>query len=70
MTPLLTLRDAMSKLGLEPTTSCVPLTFEELDVRSGFVLYETVIDTLVQDPAMFGVEVYDRGYVFVDGDYR
>ena len=44
-----------------------PGSFESLKVGSGFVLYETVVDKMVTDPAVLSVpELKDRAYVFVN----
>lgn len=47
-----------------------PLTFEELSVPNGLVVYETVIPFRIADPAHLSIsDVHDRGYVFVDEQY-
>ncbi|KAK7075800.1 Beta-galactosidase-1-like protein [Halocaridina rubra] len=44
-----------------------PLTFEELFVPNGLVLYETTITFRTSDPARLTIsDIHDRGYVFVD----
>lgn len=47
-----------------------PLSFEELNQFSGFVLYETKLPTLELDPTEVLVErVHDRALVYVDQEY-
>ncbi|XP_068224951.1 beta-galactosidase-like [Palaemon carinicauda] len=58
------------KTILQSVSAMWPLTFEELSVPSGLVLYETVIPFRTPDPARLTIsDVHDRGYVFVDQHY-
>ncbi|RWS28680.1 hypothetical protein B4U80_03424, partial [Leptotrombidium deliense] len=51
--------------------STYPLTFEELGVRHGFVLYTTTINIKPSDPAVLNIETLnDRAQVFVDYKYQ
>lgn len=55
---------------LQSVNATWPLTFEELSVSSGLVLYETIIPFRTPDPARLTIsDIHDRGYVFVDQHY-
>ncbi|XP_045618256.2 beta-galactosidase [Procambarus clarkii] len=52
---------------LQSATNKYPLTFEQLMVSNGMVLYETVLPFRIADPSRLSIkEVHDRGYVFVN----
>lgn len=47
-----------------------PLTFEQLDQNSGFVLYETTLPKTKRDPGMLKLaELRDRAYIYVDRQF-
>ncbi|CAG7816860.1 unnamed protein product [Allacma fusca] len=53
--------------GSKRVQSALPLSFEELKVSSGFILYETQIDFMVTDPALLeALDLKDRAYVYLD----
>lgn len=55
------------KLGRIPIKTRVPVTFEEIDQYSGFVLYETILPRSKADPSLLVVpKVNDRAIVLVD----
>lgn len=55
------------KLGRPPINSMIPLTFEQLDQYSGFVLYETTLPKLKYDPTILEVlKINDRAIVLID----
>ncbi|XP_064103731.1 beta-galactosidase-like [Macrobrachium nipponense] len=55
---------------LEAVNTTWPLTFEELFVSNGLVVYQTVIPFRIDDPATLVIdEIHDRGYVFVEDRY-
>ncbi|XP_045581056.2 beta-galactosidase isoform X1 [Procambarus clarkii] len=55
---------------LRGVTQPWPLTFEQLHLANGIVVYHTVLRFRVPDPARLSVnDVHDRGYVFVEGRY-
>uniref|UniRef100_A0A0P4WBE4 Beta-galactosidase n=2 Tax=Scylla olivacea TaxID=85551 RepID=A0A0P4WBE4_SCYOL len=52
---------------LQKVTNKWPLTFEELLVPNGIVVYQTVLPFRIADPARLTLgDIHDRGYVFVD----
>lgn len=54
-------------LGREMITSVKPLTFEELNQFSGFVLYETELPTFKLDPSILTIpKLHDRAIVTID----
>lgn len=54
-------------LGKSPVNSRAPLSFEELDQNSGFVLYETVIPKVKRDPCLLIInKLSDRAIILVD----
>ena len=56
---------------LPVTTAQYPLSFEQLSVRHGFVLYETSVNFIPSDPIQLKVaNLHDRAYVFVNEQYR
>ncbi len=56
---------------LPVTTAQYPLSFEQLSVRHGFVLYETTVTFIPSDPIQLKVaNLHDRAYVFVNEQYR
>lgn len=58
---------ARQKLGKTPVKSRVPMSFEQLDQYSGFVLYEAVLPKLKFDPSILSVsKLHDRAIVLVD----
>ncbi|XP_068220921.1 beta-galactosidase-like [Palaemon carinicauda] len=58
------------KLHLDHVNATWPLTFEELFVSNGLVIYQTVIPFRIDDPSPLVIdEIHDRGYVFVDNRY-
>ncbi|KAB7501273.1 Beta-galactosidase, partial [Armadillidium nasatum] len=55
---------------LKSVTSTWPLTFEELSVFSGLVVYSTKIPKMISDPARLSLyDIHDRGYVYVDNQF-
>jgi hypothetical protein len=45
----------------------LPLSFEDLKISSGFVLYETTVGFMTSDPTLLSAEgLRDRAYVYVD----
>ncbi|XP_071541373.1 beta-galactosidase-like [Panulirus ornatus] len=55
---------------LQAATHPWPLTFEQLHVPNGLILYKTVLPFRIPDPARLSINnVHDRGYVFVDDQY-
>lgn len=59
--------DSRQKLGTIPIKSRVPITFEELDQYSGFVLYEITLPRFSIDPSILSVPIVnDRALVLVD----
>ncbi|CAL4105021.1 unnamed protein product, partial [Meganyctiphanes norvegica] len=55
---------------LQSTMQKWPLTFEELNMPNGIVVYETILNFTVRDPSVLSLnDVADRGYIFVDGEY-
>lgn len=59
--------DARQKLGGIPIKSRVPITFEEIDQHSGFVLYEITLPRFSIDPSILSVPIInDRALVLVD----
>lgn len=55
------------KSVLQSVTQKWPLTFEQLMMPNGLVMYETVLPFRIADPAVLSIsDVHDRGYVFVD----
>jgi hypothetical protein len=53
--------------GSKRVQSILPLSFEELKIGSGFVLYETQVNFMVTDPAVLvAPDLKDRAYVYVD----
>lgn len=58
---------ARQKLGQTPIKWPTPLSFEQLDQYSGFVLYETTLPKLKYDPSVLSVsKLHDRAIVLVD----
>lgn len=54
-------------LGNKMITSAKPLTFEELNQFSGFVLYETELPELKKDPSVLTIPtLHDRAIVSID----
>lgn len=54
-------------LGREVITSVKPLTFEELNQFSGFVLYETELPKFKLDPSILSIPtLHDRAIVTID----
>ncbi|BFF93460.1 beta-galactosidase [Drosophila madeirensis] len=70
LTPALALLSAEGRAALakgEPVESTKPKSFEELDLYSGLVLYETQLPSMDLDPALLRVnQINDRAHVFVD----
>lgn len=70
VTPSLSLLSAEGRAALskgEPVESTKPKTFEELDLYSGLVLYETELPDMDLDPALLKIgQINDRAHVFVD----
>lgn len=67
--PKVSLLSTMSrqKLGRIPIKSQVPVTFEEIDQYSGFVLYETILPKSQRDPGILNVpQIKDRAIVLID----
>ena len=59
--------DSKGTLAVFSGNSTRPKTFEELDQNSGFVLYETTVQTRVTDPAELSIKgLRDRATVFVN----
>ena len=57
--------------GQTPINSSLPMTFEQLRLRNGFILYSTNITFRPSDPAVLTVNgLADRAQVFVDGVYN
>ncbi|XP_045106280.1 beta-galactosidase-like isoform X2 [Portunus trituberculatus] len=55
---------------LQKVTNKWPLTFEELLVPNGIVVYQTVLPFRIADPARLTLgDIHDRGYVFVDTEF-
>ncbi|KAK8753118.1 hypothetical protein OTU49_002622 [Cherax quadricarinatus] len=55
---------------LQGVTQPWPLTFEQLQVSNGLVVYHTVLSIRVPDPARLSLyDIHDRGYVFVNERY-
>lgn len=55
---------------LQKVTNKWPLTFEELLVPNGLVVYQTVLPFRIADPARLTLnDIHDRGYVFVDSEF-
>ncbi|XP_071517532.1 beta-galactosidase-like [Panulirus ornatus] len=55
---------------LQSVTQKWPITFEQLLMPNGLVLYETVLPFRIADPARMSIsDVHDRGYVFVDSQF-
>ncbi|XP_018008516.1 beta-galactosidase [Hyalella azteca] len=53
---------------LESIVAPFPLTFEELSVFSGIVIYSTVVNFTTPDPSILNLgAVHDRGYVVING---
>lgn len=58
---------ARRELGRLPVYSSKPLSFEEMDQYSGFLLYETDLPTLKVDPSLLAIsKLNDRAHVLVD----
>lgn len=58
-------------LGTNPVFSEKPLTFEEMDQFSGFLLYETTLPKFSRDPSKLLIEdLRDRAYIFVNDDLK
>jgi len=53
---------------IKPVFSVTPLTFEGMDVNTGFVMYETIlINKMFQNPVNLTVDsVRDRAIVYLD----
>ncbi|XP_017024030.1 beta-galactosidase [Drosophila kikkawai] len=70
LTPSLALLSAEGRAALSkgtPVESVKPKTFEELDLYSGLVLYETELPDMDLDPALLKIgQINDRAHVFVD----
>ncbi|XP_017154342.1 beta-galactosidase isoform X1 [Drosophila miranda] len=70
VTPSLALLSAEGRAALakgDPAESTKPKSFEELDLYSGLVLYETELPSMDLDPALLKVDqINDRAHVFVD----
>lgn len=57
-------------LGRKTLSAQRPISFEDLNQFSGFVLYETELPILELDPTELSVErLHDRGLVYVDQEY-
>ena len=64
---LFTLGDILGKT----VESKLPLTFQQLNIGSGFVLYSTTMKRKPDDPALLSIPgLADRAEVFVDGEYQ
>ncbi|XP_031630054.1 beta-galactosidase-like isoform X2 [Contarinia nasturtii] len=58
---------ARQKFGQPSIRSRIPLTFEQIDQNSGFVLYEAVLPPLNFDPSIFAIpKLNDRAIVLID----
>lgn len=70
MTPKFALLSSIGRQKLSPLPPLrwpSPLSFEQLDQYSGFVLYETTLPTLKYDPSILSVsKLHDRAIVLVD----
>ncbi|XP_022229363.2 beta-galactosidase [Drosophila obscura] len=70
VTPSLALLSAEGRAALakgNPVDATKPKSFEELDLYSGLVLYETELPSMDLDPALLKVDqINDRAHVFVD----
>lgn len=54
-------------LGSAPVTSRLPLSFEELNQNSGFVLYESLLPKMARDPSLLKIDkLRDRAIILVD----
>ncbi len=43
------------------------MSFEDLKIGSGFVLYETMVENMTTDPALLSAEgLKDRAYIYAD----
>lgn len=59
--------ESRTHLGNTPMVSQKPLTFEELDQYSGFVLYETNLSKFSLDPSVLKIPVlHDRAHIFMN----
>lgn len=70
--PLNVLLDSNGRRNIASYTKLhkIPMTFEELDQYSGFVLYETKLPKVSRDPSMLKVsELRDRAYVYVNRQF-
>ncbi|XP_031636226.1 beta-galactosidase-like isoform X2 [Contarinia nasturtii] len=70
--PKTTLLSSISRqfLGRAVITSEKPLTFEEINQFSGFVLYETELPKLKLDPSVLTIPtLHDRAIVTIDGKF-
>lgn len=62
------LSDSNRRLGTPPVNSISPLSFEELNQNSGFVLYEVLMPKVNRDPSLLTVnKLNDRALILVDG---
>ena len=69
MKPILNIYDIIS--SLTRIESVYPMSFEELRIKSGFILYSTNITFKPSDPAVLSIdELKDRAQVFVDQVYN
>ncbi|CAG2112123.1 unnamed protein product, partial [Medioppia subpectinata] len=69
MKPVLNIYDIIK--SQTPIESTFPMTFEELRVRDGFILYSTNIAFIPSDPAVLTVKgLKDRAQVFVNKVYN
>lgn len=58
---------ARRHLGSPPVIKALPITFEELNQNSGFILYETSLPHFKVDPSLLKVDkLRDRAYVYLD----
>lgn len=58
---------ARRHLGSPAVIKTLPITFEELNQNSGFILYETSLPQFKADPSTLKVDkLRDRAYVYVD----
>ena len=65
MKPMMDIYDIIS--SQRPILSLNPMTFEQLRIKDGFVLYSTNVTFLTSDPAVLTVNgLADRAQVFVD----
>lgn len=56
---------------IKPIESELPLTFEQIYLRHGFIYYEYQLDFYPSDPILLNVtELHDRSLVFVNEYYR